>query len=168
VTEPDGRAPVPAPDLDRARAFVARAEWTFARTMADTPHEYAVREKWFADGGSHEEFSWLVEHIYTAGWNGRWRYRRGKYLTVDEHQYWCMGWPPRQTTIVNRARRDDPRSRAIPCGELRLCVALTKKGEPCRNMAEAPRRHCPVHRHLVSEPEMVRQLEFWSQAPEER
>jgi hypothetical protein len=159
---------VTAPDLSHVRAFIARAEWTFAKTYADdAPHEYAVRQKWVAAGGSHDEFTWLVETIYTTGWNGRWRHMRGKYLTVDEHQLWCMGWPSPQTTIINRARTDDERSRAYPCGELRPCVAMTKKGEPCRNMAEHPMVYCPTHRHLTSEPQLVRQMQFWSQDPEE-
>ncbi len=156
----------PEPDLERARALIALAPWKFAKTYADdAPHSYAVRAKYVAAGGSHDEFNWLVQHIRDAGWNGRWRHMRGRYLTVDEHQYWTMGWPVEQTLILNRADRRDPRSRAIPCGELRPCAAMTKKGEPCCNMAEFPRRLCPIHNRYphLSEPELVRQLELFSQ-----
>jgi hypothetical protein len=67
-----------SPDLERARAFIERAEWTFAETMADTPHEYVARKKWVAAGGCKEEFFWFVTHIREAGWNGRWRHLRNR------------------------------------------------------------------------------------------
>ena len=155
------------PDLERVRAFIELAPWQVAVTMPETPHEYAVRAKYVAAGGSHAEFDWVVGHIREAGWNGRWRQMRGRYLTCDGWQFWSMGWPVEQTFILNRADRSDPRSCAYPCGELRPCAALTRKGEPCRNLAEHPAIFCPIHRHLTSEPQMVRQLEFWSREPEE-
>ena len=155
------------PDLRRARGIIEAAEWRFASTMPEAPHWYAHRHKFTAAGGSDRDFSWLIALIREAGWPGRWRHMRGLYLSVDQHQYWTLGWPVAETLIINRARRDDPRSRAYPCGPLRPCIATTKAGTPCRNMAEAPRKHCPVHQHQVSEPELARQLEFFSHPNDE-
>jgi hypothetical protein len=82
--------------LDRARAFVAGVDWTFAKTMAHyNPHEYIVAGR---VGG--DEFVAFVAFVRQAPIR---RYRGGRYFcrTVDDHDYWLThagsaGW------IVNR------------------------------------------------------------------
>ena len=61
---------------ERAREFVSRATWTFAKTMASfAPHEYVVRgelgdpelEGWFED---------FVRRIRANGYRAKWHHRR--------------------------------------------------------------------------------------------
>jgi hypothetical protein len=88
----------------RLRSFIDRAQWTYAKTMPDQPHEYAVRAKCVKDGITEDEFEQVVQMIRTHGY----RRRRGKsyytYVNVDGRRYWTMGWPVNQTTIINRAK----------------------------------------------------------------
>jgi hypothetical protein len=101
--------------------------------MPQWPHEYTVRE-WRPD--LEREFSAFVELIRRDGQVKPWprdapvpRYRH-TYLEIDGWEYWSMGAPVRETTVINRAlpastlhpsltRRAPPR----PCREDQLVVA---------------------------------------------
>ena len=97
---------VPADVIARAQAFIdayaAAVGWKFARTMADIPHEYAVREK-ARSVGLQAEFVWLVTAIREHGYRERWRSHSYTYLVVDGWRYFSMGNPLPETTIINRA-----------------------------------------------------------------
>ena len=87
--------------------FVAGSTWTFAKTMPRDPHEYTVRDLVNPDARrstclSHDTFEWFVRLIREHGTPGEFGGRRYLYLTVGDHVYWTMGWPPEVTTIVNR------------------------------------------------------------------
>ena len=84
--------------LDTVRAFIAKAPWTFAKTMPDNPHDYTVRGQ--TPDGEFEQVVLLIrEHGYKRPL-GRTTYT---YLDVDGWRYWTMGAPLEQTTIINRA-----------------------------------------------------------------
>lgn len=75
--------------------------WRFASTMKDTPHEYTNVRDW----SDPEDFYAAVATIRV---NGTIRYFRGwPYLELDagDHTYWTMGYPVRETTIINRRDR---------------------------------------------------------------
>lgn len=85
-------------DLQHLAAFIDANEWTFAKTMPNLPHWYVVR-------GKHEgDFDRAVETIRRWGTERAFGRRRFTYLAVDEHEYWTMGAPIHETTIINRAR----------------------------------------------------------------
>jgi hypothetical protein len=92
---------------DNARTYIAEVRWQFAKTMPQWPHEYTVR-KWRPD--REREFFAFVELIRRDGIVKPWprdaarpRYRL-TYLELDSWEYWSMGAPVPETTVINRAR----------------------------------------------------------------
>ena len=93
--------------LAQARDFIAAARWQFARTMPQWPHEYTVRQ-WHPE--LEPDFFAFAALIRSAGVVKPWppdaatpRYRH-TYLEVDAWEYWTMGEPIPDTTVINRAR----------------------------------------------------------------
>ena len=94
-----------------ARDFIGSVRWQFARTMPQWPHEYTVRQ-WRPD--LEPEFLELVALIRREGVVKAWpreaavpRYHH-TYLEVDEWEYWTMGDPVSETTVINRALTSAP------------------------------------------------------------
>lgn len=84
--------------LSEALSELQGHSWRFASTMKDTPHEYTNVKHW----GDPERFYGCVAAIRA---NGTIRYFRGwPYLELDAEglTYWTMGYPIRDTTIINR------------------------------------------------------------------
>lgn len=97
--------------IDDARAYIAAVRWQFAKTMPQWPHEYTVRG-WSAD--CDQRFAAFAELIRRDGEVKPWppgaarpRYHH-TYLAIDGWQYWTMGAPIEETTVINRARLDSP------------------------------------------------------------
>jgi len=86
--------------VEEAREFIAAHEWTFAKSMPKIPHWYVVRN----ECRSGEEFEAFVTLIREQGYEKRWFKRTFIYLDIDEWQYWTMGAPISETTIINRAK----------------------------------------------------------------
>jgi hypothetical protein len=91
---------------DDARAYVAQVRWQFAKTMPQWPHEYTVRA-WRPD--LEREFLEFVALIRREGVPKPWprnatspRYRL-TYLELHNWEYWTMGAPIPETTVINRA-----------------------------------------------------------------
>jgi hypothetical protein len=91
-------------------AYIRRVRWQFARTMPQWPHEYTVRS-WRPDLDA--EFAAFATLIRTAGGIKPWPRTASKpryqhtYLTIEEWEYWTMGAPIPETTVINRARLED-------------------------------------------------------------
>ncbi len=92
--------------VDDARAYIAKVRWQFASTMPRWPHEYTVLQ-WRQD--LEPEFRAFVALIRRAGVIKPWprdssspRYHH-TYLELDEWEYWTMGQPVDETTLINRA-----------------------------------------------------------------
>jgi hypothetical protein len=81
-------------ELERARAFVARARWQFASSVPETPHEYSL-DRW-SEVGEFGEFSRLIRTYLDIGDGLRYRLSPAVY---------GRGW------IVNRAKPDDSQQR---------------------------------------------------------
>ncbi|MGP8160103.1 MAG: hypothetical protein ACLQGJ_02595 [Candidatus Dormibacteria bacterium] len=93
------------------RAYIGKVRWQFARTMPQWPHEYTVRE-WRLDLElDFLEFAALIRREGTVKpWPreaDRPRYHH-TYLELDGWEYWTMGAPLSETTVINRARVDQP------------------------------------------------------------
>jgi hypothetical protein len=106
-----GPVPGDALTLNAARSYIANVRWQFATTMPQWPHEYTVRD-WAL--GRDRAFVGLVELIHSKGEVKPWpkhsespRYHHA-YLVIDDWQYWTMGSPVQETTVINRARMDSP------------------------------------------------------------
>ncbi len=81
------------------------AKWVFAKTMANIPHEYTVRNTWEDDG----LFVDIVLYIREYGVREKFMGRYYTYLYLGGYKYWTMGNPVsrtnrRKTFIINRAR----------------------------------------------------------------
>jgi hypothetical protein len=89
---------------DDARAYIANVRWQFAKTMPQWPHEYTVRA-WRPDlEREFFEFVVLIRRDVKP-----WprdavtpRYHH-TYLELDSWEYWTMGEPVPETTVINRA-----------------------------------------------------------------
>jgi hypothetical protein len=96
-----------AGDAERARIFIAESGWRLARTMLHIPHQYTVRD--LSSRGAdkttarnHSSFEWFVEYVREHGTQKRWGPYNNTYLVIDGWEYWTMGFPVAETTIVNR------------------------------------------------------------------
>ena len=95
------------------RRFVDEEKWTFAKTMPKWPHEYLVRDR-----VDEELFKWLVMHIRTNGYEGRFYKMKITYYEEDGLLYWTMGAPLDKTTIINRCRVEDSYENRLKNGTL--------------------------------------------------
>jgi hypothetical protein len=92
--------------IDDARAYIAAVPWQFAKTMPQWPHEYTVRE-WRPD--LEQTFLEFVQLIRSDGTVKPWPRAAARprchhtYLSVDRWEYWTMGAPVTETTVINRA-----------------------------------------------------------------
>ena len=82
--------PEPLPELvELARAFVARKEWIFAKTMPDNPHHYVVlfhqRTQEDRDG-----YAALRKLITQYGSKRRWHGSLWRSYRLDDHDYWTI------------------------------------------------------------------------------
>ncbi len=85
---------------DEFVAFVTDGRWRFAKTMANIPHAYTLR-KWNDDSA----FNAACDFIKANGYEQRFFSKTYTYFDVGPHQYWTMGWPTEETTLINRAVR---------------------------------------------------------------
>lgn len=102
---------------DAAHAYIEKVRWRFAKTMPQWPHEYTVRD-WRTDLDG--DFVAFAELIRGQGVVKPWprdaatpRYHHS-YLAVDEWEYWTMGAPISETTVINRALISEPEPQARP------------------------------------------------------
>ena len=89
----------PNHDKQLMRDIVNHYTWTFAKSMASIPHWYIVRKKCDED-----EFEWVVRFIRKKGYKKKFFRKVFTYYNLDGYQYWTMGAPVKETTIINRAR----------------------------------------------------------------
>ena len=85
-------------NIDGFTQFVARAPWTFAKTMPKHPHFYTLLK---ANDSSRfpEAVMFIRENGYPKSYLGK------EYIYYDsgEYSYWTMGSPLDQTILINRA-----------------------------------------------------------------
>lgn len=88
------------PSLDVLQSWLESASWRFAKTMPRNPHWYTLRSTW----ADQRKFNLAVHAIYHYG-SIRYFWRR-PYLQLDlgDYTYWAMGWPVKETILINRKR----------------------------------------------------------------
>ncbi len=97
----------PQPELPEERARIEQLllshSWKAAtsKVYEKLPHEYSLQRLWLND----EDFAWCVEYIRRVGYETRFIGRVWTYYDVGEYQYWTMGSPVPETTLINRAVR---------------------------------------------------------------
>jgi len=89
-------------DENQAKQFIEQANWTFAKTMPQWPHEYTVKNQ-----NVVSEFEEFVRYIQHAGVYCKKTFWTRTYLDVGEWYYWTMSSLVKRTRIINRARRDE-------------------------------------------------------------
>ena len=82
------------------KAFVNSHEFRFAKSMPDIPHAYIVRAKVNQD----ELFTKAVQYVIDNGYDKKFYSKTYRYFDFEGYQYWSMGWPSNETTILNRAK----------------------------------------------------------------
>lgn len=107
VRPPESRIP-DDPTLAQIRAHLGEQTWTFAKTMARTPHEYALRAKWV---GMDVDFLTTVEYIRAHGERRAFGGKVYLYFDLDGWTYWTMGFALHITKLINRARIQSPAAR---------------------------------------------------------
>lgn len=92
-----GRGHPPRPLKATALAYVEAADWTFAKTMPNNPHEYAVRQRAHAAGlgAGHEAlFKIIWDYPLVRRWHGR------PFRSIDTGG-WSI-WLMDAGTVINR------------------------------------------------------------------
>lgn len=84
---------------DELFSFVNAHEFRFAKSMPKMPHWYVVRENCRDD----QEFCRIVMHIRKHGVPKPFWKKTYIYLVIGDFEYWTMGNPLWDTTILNRA-----------------------------------------------------------------
>jgi|WetSurSiteA1Bulk_404760.scaffolds.fasta_scaffold245107_2 hypothetical protein len=79
--------------------YLLKQEWTFAKTMAKTPHWYIVRDRLKDKTGFDE----AVKLIQSKGYQEMFFKKAYIYLNIGEHKYWALGNSPTDITVINRA-----------------------------------------------------------------
>lgn len=108
-------------ELDRAQQFIEcyagtatsdggrRRGWSFATSMPDSPHEYAVRERALR-AGLEGEFQYMVVLIRSRGYKGRYGRVNYDYLNIETdgivRRYWTGNPLLLDTKIINRTPVD--------------------------------------------------------------
>ena len=91
----------------RARAFAEKLPWTFARTVPEHPHWYALRA-WLSPG-HQAAFDWFANLIERHGYPGRFWGQSWTYLDLgDGFKYWESKTLDKTGRIINRARNNGP------------------------------------------------------------
>jgi hypothetical protein len=89
----------------RARGFVERVPWRFARTVPEHPHWYALRA-WLSPE-QQIAFDWFADVIARHGYRRRFWGQGWTYLDLaDGFKYWESNTLDRKGRIINRARNE--------------------------------------------------------------
>ena len=89
--------------------FVEAHDWTFAKSMPWTPHEYLLRK----NAVSEKLFEGAVKAILEKGVLMLWGKKAAKpYLDVGEWRYWIMEDSPQSAKLINRELIS--KSKAVP------------------------------------------------------
>ena len=129
----------PDDGLRAARAFIARAEWVFAETMAAfAPHEYCTRRT-CRERGIDAEFTAFTELIERQGYDRRWGRQSYRSVDIGSMTYW-LHWE--QWSPAERMQRAESGSAA----RLAFCSAICDSlppGERRSSSTAAERRRNP-------------------------
>lgn len=80
----------------REHDFLARAEWRFAKTMPEIPHEYVVREN--LDARGQKSFDKITKEIAKSGYDADFFGKKYRYGNYYGYKYWVI------ENILNREK----------------------------------------------------------------
>ena len=78
-----------------------KANYKFAKTMANMPHSYTLKTTW----SNQEDFFLCVELIRTHGYQEEFLGKTYTYFDIGDYKYWTMGASVKETILINRAER---------------------------------------------------------------
>jgi len=92
-------------EIEQVRCFINSVKWQEAKTYRDTfPHEYTVSNWIGSRKDLFNKFYSFVEYIRKNGYQKKFFKKTYTYLDVDGYQYWTMGNPICETTVINREK----------------------------------------------------------------
>ena len=81
--------------MENIKDFINRQKWTFAKTMAETPHKYVVRESLSEDDQKlFDEFEGLIKK---EGYVEEFFSKEYTYYRIGDYKYWVVD------NVLNRA-----------------------------------------------------------------
>jgi len=83
---------------DEIQKLINSVKWTFAKTMADIPHEYIVVGHY---PEKSEEIKSFIAEIDKNGYTKSFYGKEYKYLEIYDYKYWVI------EDIINRAKIED-------------------------------------------------------------
>jgi hypothetical protein len=86
------------PRQQRVDRLLNDARYHFAKTLAANPHWYCLRREF----PSSRDFTEVCRFIMETGHDEVFWGKIYRYYIVDGWKYWTMGWPPEETTLINR------------------------------------------------------------------
>jgi hypothetical protein len=84
--------------IKEVQRFLESHEWTFAKTMPESPHWYIHKR----NANDLKSFIEVVKYIQQNGLLSEFENNTYNYLHLDKYKYWTMGNSPEETTIINR------------------------------------------------------------------
>jgi len=88
-------------EIKEIKKYIESVKWQFAKTMPEIPHEYSVVD-WNPD--KSKDFYGFVKYIRKNGQDEMFYNKKYRYLIIDDHKYWTMGEPIKETTVINRKK----------------------------------------------------------------
>ena len=85
------------------KELVESTPFTFAKTMSNIPHEWIFRGS-VAKNIDIQKWFFAVAFIRKYGYVKKFYSKEFTYFDYNGHQYWTMGAPIEETTIINRAK----------------------------------------------------------------
>lgn len=86
--------------MENINEILEKAEFKFAKTMANIPHAYTLKEKW----GDVELFNKVVMFIRENGVKEKFFSKTYTYYYANGYKYWTMGNSLEITKLINRAK----------------------------------------------------------------
>lgn len=77
--------------------------WVFAKTMADTPHEYTTLRTWDGRGLTMPD---VAEYIRKHGYEEKFFNKTYTYIDLGSYKYWTMDYPLEKTDLINRCKKE--------------------------------------------------------------
>ena len=78
-------------------------EWTFAKTMASTPHAYVFKKAWNGRGLTMPE---VAKYIREYGYAEKFYNKEYWYIDLGDYKYWTMDYPLEKTDLINRCKKE--------------------------------------------------------------
>lgn len=82
-------------ELSAIKKFINLANWRFAKTMPEIPHEYIVIDDYPKKA---EQINTFIAEIEQSGYQGSFYGKEYKYLKINNYKYWLI------ENIINRSK----------------------------------------------------------------